>query len=171
MALEAVDGLAEHIGDDLHPHARIRAAIRHQHPRGVFDGLTLSHDIGHLWRALLEAYAYACAHHVEVLRDMGHSAARVLVSDGGSNSRVWMQIVADVLGQPVHRLKGHPGSSLGAAWTAAVGVGLADWQGIARFVQQGEVLAPNPAHADTYAAGYRRYRALYRTLEAAREPA
>ncbi|QFR34888.1 FGGY-family carbohydrate kinase [Ancylobacter sp. TS-1] len=139
--------------------------------RGVFDGLTLSHDIGHLWRALLEAYAYACAHHVEVLRDMGHSAARVLVSDGGSHSRVWMQIVADVLGQPVHRLKGHPGSSLGAAWTAAVGVGLADWAGIARFVQQDEVLQPNPAHADTYAAGYARYRALYRTLEAAREPA
>ena len=27
--------------------------------RATFDGLTLSHDIGHLWRALLEAYAYA----------------------------------------------------------------------------------------------------------------
>ncbi|QIB34574.1 FGGY-family carbohydrate kinase [Ancylobacter pratisalsi] len=139
--------------------------------RGVFDGLTLSHDIGHLWRALLEAYAYASAHHVEVLRDMGHSAQRVLVSDGGSNSRVWMQIIADVLGQPVHRLKGHPGSSLGAAWTAAVGVGLADWPGIARFVQQDEVLQPNPAHAEVYEAGYRRYRDLYRCLAAQRRVA
>ncbi|WP_264861454.1 FGGY-family carbohydrate kinase, partial [Klebsiella pneumoniae] len=25
--------------------------------RGVIEGLTLSHDLGHLWRALLEAYA------------------------------------------------------------------------------------------------------------------
>ncbi len=65
------------------------------------------------------------------------------------NSRVWMQIVADVLGQPVHRLKGHPGSSLGAAWTAAVGVGLADWAGISRFVSEDEVIEPNLAkHRD-----------------------
>ena len=134
--------------------------------RGVVDGLTLSHDIGHMWRALLEGYAYACAHHVEVLRDMGHAATRVMVSDGGSNSRVWMQIVADVLQQPVHRLKGHPGSSLGAAWTAAVGIGAADWAGISRFVQQDETLEPDPAHAQTYAAGYARYRDLYRRLAA-----
>ncbi|WP_454683660.1 FGGY-family carbohydrate kinase [Ancylobacter moscoviensis] len=132
--------------------------------RGVVDGLTLSHDIGHVWRALLEGYAYACAHHVEVLRDMGHAAARVMVSDGGSNSRVWMQIIADVLQQPVHRLKGHPGSSLGAAWTAAVGIGATDWAGISRFVQQDETLEPNPAHAQAYAAGYARYRDLYRRL-------
>lgn len=139
--------------------------------RGVIDGLTLSHDIGHLWRAILEAYAYASAHHLEVLRDMGHSAQRVLVSDGGSNSRVWMQIIADVLGQPVHRLKGHPGSSLGAAWTAAVGVGLADWAGISRFVHQDEILQPNPANAGVYSAGYTRYRDLYRRLTVKREVA
>lgn len=133
--------------------------------RGVIDGLTLSHDIGHVWRALLEGYAYACAHHVEVLADMGHAAGRVLVSDGGSNSRVWMQIVANVLQQPVHRLKGHPGSSLGAAWTAAVGIGAATWSGISRFVEQGETLLPDPSCAETYAAGYARYRDLYRRLE------
>lgn len=132
--------------------------------RGIVDGLTLSHDIGHVWRALLEGYAYACAHHVEVLRDMGHAAARVMVSDGGSSSRVWMQIIADVLQQPVHRLKGHPGSSLGAAWTAAVGIGAADWAGISRFVQQDKTLEPDPAHAQIYAAGYARYRDLYRRL-------
>lgn len=133
--------------------------------RGVIDGLTLSHGLGDLWRAMLEAYAYACAHHVEVLRDMGHRCERYYVSDGGSNSRLWMQIVADVLQEPLHRLKGHPGSSLGAAWTAAVGLGLADWDGISRFVEADETLAPNPAHAGLYRAGYRRYRDLYRRLE------
>ena len=44
--------------EDADPRRRTRAA--------TFDGLTLSHDIGHLWRALLEAYAYALAHHIEV---------------------------------------------------------------------------------------------------------
>ena len=78
--------------------------------RATFDGLTLAHDIGHLWRALLEAYAYAIAHHVEVMNEIGYRTERFIVSDGGSASRVWMQIVADVLQRPVQRLAGHPGS-------------------------------------------------------------
>lgn len=135
--------------------------------RGVFEGLTLSHDIGHLWRALLEAYAYAIVHHVEVLRDMGHRAERFVVSDGGSASRVWMQIVADVLQQPVQRLTGHPGSCLGAAWTAAIGAGLTnDWSAVSRFVEFGDRLEPDAANEAAYSAGYRRFRDLYRRLYA-----
>src|SRR5271155_1588714 len=76
--------------------------------RATFDGLTLSHDIGHLWRALLEAYAYAIAHHVEVMNEIGYKTERFFVSDGGSTSEVWMQIVADVLERPGQRLAGHP---------------------------------------------------------------
>jgi xylulokinase len=142
-----------------------KTPIHDPEARGVIDGLTLSHDIGHLWRALLEGYAYAIAHHVEVLNDMGHATSRFFVSDGGSHSRVWMQIVADALQRPVQRLNGHPGSSLGAAWTAAVGVGLADWPGISRFVEYGEQVQPDPRNAEAYGAGYRRFRELYRRLK------
>jgi xylulokinase len=133
--------------------------------RGVFEGLSLSHDIGHLWRALLEAYAYGVAHHIEVLNDMGHATRRFVVSDGGAASHVWMQIVANVLQQPVQRLAGHPGSCLGAAWTAAIGVGLeSDWSGISRFVSAADRIEPDRALAETYRRGYARYRALYGLL-------
>ena len=130
--------------------------------RGIFHGIALSHGLPHFWRALLEGYAYAIAHHVEVLRDMGHRPKRYLVSDGGSRSRLWMQIVADVLQEPLRTLKGHPGSCLGAAWTAAIGTGMTDdWTGLARFVTQGDLIEPRPAYAGLYAAGYRRFRRLY----------
>jgi xylulokinase len=136
--------------------------------RGLISGLTLSHDVGHVWRALLEAYAYAIAHHIETLNDIGHRTDKYLVSDGGSNSRVWMQIVADVLQKPVQRLTGHPGSCLGAAWTAAVGAGLTDdWRGVARFVGLGDELVPDPRNANVYAAGYREFRELYRRMQGA----
>ncbi len=131
--------------------------------RAVFDGLTLSHDIGHVWRALLEGYAYAIAHHVETLNDIGHRTERFIVSDGGSASRVWMHIVADVLQRPLQRLEGHPGSCVGVAWTAAIGVGLAsDWAGVSAFVTPGERISPRPEFAQVYGDGYRRYRRLYR---------
>lgn len=133
--------------------------------RGAFTGLSLAHGIGHLWRALLEAYAYAIRHHVEVLNDIGHRTDAYIASDGGARSDIWMQIVADVLQAPVQRLAGHPGSCLGAAWTAAIGCGLTDdWMGAARFVSKGELVRPDPAHAATYRDGYEQFRELYRRL-------
>lgn len=131
--------------------------------RGVIDGLTLSHDIGHLWRALLESYAYAIRHHIETLNDIGHKTTRYLVSDGGAQSAVWMQIVADVLQEPLQRLSGHPGSCLGAAWTAAIGAGLTeDWTAVANFVSLDERFMPDPSKSQIYEDGYRIFRDLYR---------
>ncbi|MDP2802153.1 MAG: FGGY family carbohydrate kinase [Phreatobacter sp.] len=133
--------------------------------RGIVDGLTLSHDLGHLWRALLESYAFALLHHLEVLRDMDHEPRRFLASDGGSQSGLWMQIVADVIGERVETLAGHPGSCLGAAWTAAIGAGLTtDWNGLQAFVSPGRGFDPDGTKAEVYQRGYRRYRELYRRL-------
>jgi xylulokinase len=133
--------------------------------RGTISGLSLNHRPAHLWRAALEGVGYGFRHHLEVFRELGYPVRRLLVSDGGSRSRVWMQIVADILQMPLQRLEGHPGSSLGAAWVAAMGVGAsADWGGAAALLRQGEVIQPNPQHAAVYDAGYHRFRALYDRL-------
>ena len=83
-----------------------------------------------------------------------------------------MQIVADVLQRPLQRLAGHPGSCVGAAWTAAIGVGLAsDWSAISAFVRPADRIEPRPQTAKTYRHGYRRYRDLYRRLSERSQPA
>jgi xylulokinase len=133
--------------------------------RGVISGLSLSHGIGHIWRALLEGYAFAFRHHVEVIREIGYPATRFIASDGGTVSRLWMQIVADVLQVDLTVLDGHPGSCVGAAWTAAIGSGLSDdWQGVAAFVRAGETIRPNPSNAALYHDAYRAYRDTYERL-------
>lgn len=137
--------------------------------RAIITGLSLNHDLSHLWRALLEGFGYAFRHHVAVFNDMGHATTRFLASDGGANSRLWMQICADILQAPVQLLRGHPGSSLGAAWVAAIGAGLTDdWSGISRFVTQGDLIKPDAGNADLYDAGYRQYRDQYQALRAVR---
>jgi xylulokinase len=142
-----------------------KTPIHNASARGVFEGLTFSHGLSHMWRAMLEAYAYAILHHIDVLNDMGHRTEHFIVSDGGSNSKVWMQIVANVLQRPVQSLTGHPGSCLGAAWTAAIGVGLTDdWTGVSRFVRNAGVFQPDATTAEIYRAGYQRYRDLYERL-------
>ncbi|SED74759.1 FGGY-family carbohydrate kinase [Rhodobacter sp. 24-YEA-8] len=133
--------------------------------RGALNGLTLSHDLGHIWRAILESYAYAIRHHIEIFREIGHKTRRFMVSDGGAKSSVWMGIVADLLGEPLHRPGGHPGSCLGAAWTAAVGLGAAEWGGITAFTSQDRLFTPDPANRKVYDEGYAAFRDLYRRLD------
>jgi xylulokinase len=143
-----------------------KSPIHDPQARGVFAGLTLGHSTGHIWRAALIGAAYAFRHHVEVFDELGYRPEQLLASDGGSASAVWMQIVADIHQMPVQVLAGHPGSCLGAAWLAAMGTGLAHYHsGVTDFVTQGPRYDPDPALAAHYGAGYRRFRALYTTLQ------
>lgn len=130
--------------------------------RGSFVGLSLSHGRGHIWRALLEAVAFGFRHHVDVLDEIGHAPRRFMASDGGTNSRIWMQIMADVLGEPVQLLDNHYGSALGAAFVAAMGCGLAkDWSEVAALSRLGELILPDAANHAVYDHCYARYRELY----------
>lgn len=134
--------------------------------RGTIVGLGLNHGLAHVWRAALEAVVYGFRHHVEVFEDASLAVARVVASDGGSASAVWMQIAADVLQRPVQLVVGHPGSSLGAAFVAGMGVGaLDDWRDIARFVKPGRVIAPRAETRAAYDEGYALYRATYQALK------
>ena len=133
---------------------------------GTFVGLSLNHSQGHLWRALLEGIAYAFRHHLDVMREIGHPTERLLASDGGSRSAVWMQLMADVAGAPVSVLRDSYGSSVGAAFVAAIGSGAGvDWGDIRGFVSHGRTFLPDDAAAATYARGYGDFRQLYQTLQ------
>ncbi|MGD1974595.1 MAG: FGGY-family carbohydrate kinase, partial [Desulfobacterales bacterium] len=133
--------------------------------RGTFTGLSLSNDIGDLWRALLEGTVFGFRHHIDVLQDIGYPVRRIFASDGGTASRVWMQIAADVLGEQVQLLANHPGSSLGAAWLAGMGTGAVfDWAGVNRFINSGSLILPNPQHHGIYEARFAHYRELYERL-------
>ena len=81
--------------------------------RGMMFGLTLSHTRAHIFRACLEAVIYGFRHHIDVIRELGYEPRRIIATNGGSRSRFWCQIAADVLGQeargPVVRLsRSHP---------------------------------------------------------------
>ncbi len=133
--------------------------------RGVFVGLSLDQSRGHMWRALLEGVAFGFRHHIDVLEELGFEKARVRASDGGTASAVWMQIVADVIGMPVQLLDNHHGSSLGAAFVASVGAGLAGWEDAAALSEMGPTIEPDPANAALYDAAYQEFHAIYAALK------
>jgi xylulokinase len=142
-----------------------KTPLHDAHARGTLVGLGLHHRLGHIWRAALEGVAFGFRHHVEVFEELGHSVRHVVASDGGARSALWMQIAADVLDRPVHLLEGHPGSCLGAAYVAAVGVGATvGWDEIARFVRPAGTVRPNPAAAGFYSRHYALFRDTYERL-------
>jgi xylulokinase len=134
--------------------------------RGVFAGVMLHHTRAHLYRAILEAVCYGFAHHLALLRQAGRLVRRVVAADGGSRSALWMQIAADVLNLPVQVVAGEAASALGAAYVAAMGVGLFDdWSDIARFISQGPTYQPQSAAVSRYRKGFALYRELYTRLQ------
>lgn len=134
--------------------------------RGTLIGLGLHHGLPHIWRAALEAVAFGFRHHIEVFEEIGLEVTRVSACDGGAASDLWLQITADVLNRPIERLLNHPGSSLGAAFVAGMGVGvLDDWGAIARFVPSDRVFEPDPRWRALYDDGYGIYRETYQRLE------
>jgi xylulokinase len=70
--------------------------------RGVILGLTLYHTRGHIFRALLESTGYALRQHIEIARELGIDIRRVVAVDGGARSKLWRQIVSDIIEMPQH---------------------------------------------------------------------
>jgi xylulokinase len=136
--------------------------------RGAFVGLHHGHGRGHLFRALLESFAFGVRHHLEVLSEHGVRPERARVTNGGASSRLWKQIVADATGLVLEPVVDHPGSALGAAFAAGMGSGaFGKWSEVDRFVTLGEPVLPASETAAVYEERYRAYRALYEAVKPA----
>lgn len=134
--------------------------------RGLFLGLTLTHRRAHLYRAILEGISFGFYHHLQVLAELGFTATKARVTNGGARSALWKQITADVLGIPLEPVARHPGSSLGAAFIAGMGVGVfRDWSEIERYITIEQVTLPNPEHHEHYRRAFLLYREAYERLK------
>ena len=90
----------------------------------MFEGLSLRHDRGGLVRAVLEGVAYGLRDSLELLRGLGVDAQVGRASGGGARSRLWLEIVASVLGIPLELTEVEEGSAYGAALLAGVSNGV-----------------------------------------------
>ena len=143
-----------------------KTPLNDPHARGTLTGLGLHHGLPHVWRAALESVAFGFRHHGDVFAEMGLDISRVLACDGGAASDLWVQITADVLERPIERLLNHPGSCLGAAFVAGMGVGaIDDWAAIGSYVETDRVFEPDEKSARIYRDAYCLYRELYDRLE------
>ena len=121
--------------------------------KGSMLGFDARHTRGHIYRSILEAIALTMKSHVDAMcSELGISLTEIVVSGGGSNSPLLMQIFADVFGIPAARAIGGGGAGLGAAICAATAAGLyPDIETASAQMTHGrEFFAPDPANTAAY---------------------
>jgi xylulokinase len=134
--------------------------------RGAFVGLSLRHGRGHLTRAVLEGVAFGLRDSLELMKRLGLQITQLRALGGGAKSRLWRQILADVLGTELTTTGASEGAAQGAAMLAGVGTRVfGSVEEIAdALVEERERVAPGP-DAARYDEYYPRYRALYPALQ------
>lgn len=121
---------------------------------GAFIGIGRHHGRAQMTRAVLEGVAFNLLSCIQAFRESGASVERIDAIGGGAASDVWLQIMADVWGVPVRRRTiVEEANSLGAAVTAAVGLGLVDDFGAARGLSEARAeFTPDGARHRDYLA-------------------
>jgi len=131
--------------------------------RASFIGLSGTHRREHMARAVMEGITFSLAESLELFRQAGINAQRIISIGGGAKNPVWLQMQADIFNTPVVSLKNEQGPAMGAAMMAAVGSG---WfnslkECADKFIGYGKTYEPNPTNVATYARLFKLYQQVY----------
>lgn len=121
--------------------------------KGAIIGFGDVHTRAHIYRAIIEGLAYALKEGmIRTERKNNVKIEKIRVSGGGSQSRVAMQITADVFNLTAEKPHTYETSALGAAIDAAVGLKLYPGfrDAVRGMTRVGEVFEPIPVNRDIY---------------------
>ncbi len=121
--------------------------------RGVFVGLSLATTRADLARGVLEGVALELRIVADKMAGIGMAATTVALTGGGSRSNLWAQIVADVLGIQVRRIRDPNPGLRGAAMFALshLGVDGSPVDIASRLTLQADPFEPDASLAALYA--------------------
>lgn len=138
--------------------------------RGAFAGLAHENGRDAMVQAVLEGVAFAFADCRDSLAAAGTSIESADVIGGGSRSRFWLEVLANVLGFPIHRLAdGETGGAFGAARLARLAVTGEDPALICTPPKRVETIEPDGVLSAAYAEALTGWRRLYPALRGATE--
>jgi len=143
----------------FHPHLMGEWAPHwNERLRGDFLGLTVRHGRAHMTRATLEGVAFALRAALAELESFGLEAHDIRLIGQGARSRLWAEIVCNVLDRSL-TIPQHTGAVFGTALITAVGAGMIAGEPAAlqEFVHTSFRLEPDPALVATYDALYEIY--------------
>jgi L-xylulokinase len=139
------------------------------HPLGkaAFVGLTTFHDKASMLRAIYEGVGYSHKTHIDRLLSSRKPPKAIRMAGGAVNSKVWVQMFADILGFPIETVEAKELGALGCGMAAAIAAGIyKDYKEAAEhMVHVTGVVEPNPEMTAIYQKKYEKYRAVSAALD------
>lgn len=143
-----------------------RTPLNDPNAKGVIFGLKLSHTRLHLYRSALESVGYSVNQHLEVLRENGFPLKKLMAVGGGAKNLPWMQMVADICGEPVRIAEVTLGAAYGDALMAALGSGGFQSVGeLEQMIRVRQILTPDKGRHEIYRHYQEIYDGLYRNTK------
>ena len=135
--------------------------------RGAFIGMTLGTTKAEMARAVMEGICYEMFDIIRAELSAGVEIEAIRLSGGASKSPLWCQMMSDIFGHPIQKLKTDETGCLGAALYAGVGVGVYRdcAEASAKTVHITETYQPNPENANAYNDAYNNFVEIYEALE------
>lgn len=131
--------------------------------RATIYNLSLEHSRAHIVRAIDEGIGYNLRWILEnYKKDFGFDPKVIKVIGGGSQSKVWMQILADILKVKIETISEPKyAGAIGAAMTAFVGLGVHKFNNIKDVLKRTAEYTPNPEYFKIYDELFASYKELY----------
>ena len=137
----------------------------HNNPdaRGTFIGMTMDTTRADMTQAVLEGVAFAIRDSFEVAKSLGIKIEKTKICGGGAKSRLWKEIIANVLGIEVEMIESEEGPGYGGAMLAAVACG--EYESVeaaaGALVKVVDVIAPDGELVEKYEKRYRQFAKIY----------
>ncbi len=143
-----------------------RTPLDDPHARGVVFGLSESSSRADLTRAVMEGVALTLAEARDCLQSAGDIIGDVGLIGGGSRSTLWARMIAAAIDRRIVRyVGGGQGPAFGAARLARIAATGAAPEAICRWPEVADMIEPEPALVEAFAAKRVRFQALYRALK------
>lgn len=123
------------------------------HRKGVMIGFDQRHTRGHMYRSFMEAIAMTMKNNLDAMdREAGVVPKKLIVCGGGSNSDLFMRVVADTFGVTAVRNVINGAAGLGSAICVAVAAGVYGGfdEAVRGMVRQRDEFACDSANVETY---------------------
>lgn len=138
--------------------------------RAGFVGLSATHTICDVTRAVMEGITYAMRDVLEAIRESGVHPDVMRLCGGGSKSPFWRQLCADIYNLPVvlPDMNSANSTALGGAILAMVGAGMYDSveEACDKIIKmRDESFTPDPANREVYDKTYAAFDKLYPQLK------
>ena len=140
-----------------------RSPINDTDARGTFFGLSMDTSRKDMLLAVLEGVAFAIRDSFEIAKSIGINIEKSMICGGGSKSRLWCDIVSDVLNIKLDIPVTEQGPGYGGAILAMVACGEypSVEEAAGELISVKETINPDPQKAELYNKRYEVFSKLY----------